>query len=94
MVALTQVSNALGTITPAQQMVAMAHAVGACTLVDGAQAVAHFPVNVRALDSDFYVFSGHKIYAPTGIGRCTASPRYWTHAAVARRRQHDQGRDL
>jgi cysteine desulfurase/selenocysteine lyase len=68
LVALTQVSNALGTITPAQQMVAMAHAVGARTLVDGAQAVAHFPVNVTALDTDFYVFSGHKIFAPTGIG--------------------------
>jgi cysteine desulfurase/selenocysteine lyase len=74
MVALTQVSNALGTVTPAQQMVAMAHAVGACTLVDGAQAVAHFPVNVRALDSDFYVFSGHKIYAPTGIGALYGKP--------------------
>jgi len=73
-VALTQVSNALGTITPAQQMVAMAHAVGARTLVDGAQAVAHFPVNVRALDCDFYVFSGHKIYAPTGIGALYGKP--------------------
>jgi cysteine desulfurase / selenocysteine lyase len=67
-VALTQVSNALGTVTPVQPMVAMAHAVGAKALVDGAQAVAHFPVNVVALDCDFYVFSGHKIYAPTGIG--------------------------
>ena len=74
MVALTQVSNALGTITPAQQMVAMAHAVGARTLVDGAQAVAHFPVNVTALDTDFYVFSGHKIYAPTGIGALYGKP--------------------
>jgi len=74
MVALTQVSNALGTVTPAQQMVAMAHAVGACTLVDGAQAVAHFPVNVQALDTDFYVFSGHKIYAPTGIGALYGKP--------------------
>jgi cysteine desulfurase/selenocysteine lyase len=74
MVALTQVSNALGTVTPAQQMVAMAHAVGARTLVDGAQAVAHFPVNVTALDTDFYVFSGHKIYAPTGIGALYGKP--------------------
>jgi cysteine desulfurase/selenocysteine lyase len=74
MVALTQVSNALGTITPAQQMVAMAHAVGARTLVDGAQAVAHFPVNVAVLDCDFYVFSGHKIYAPTGIGALYGKP--------------------
>jgi len=74
LVALTQVSNALGTITPAQQMVAMAHAVGARTLVDGAQAVAHFPVNVTALDTDFYVFSGHKIFAPTGIGALYGKP--------------------
>ena len=74
LVALTQVSNALGTITPAQQMVAMAHAVGARTLVDGAQAVAHFPVNVTALDTDFYVFSGHKIFAPTGIGVLYGKP--------------------
>jgi len=74
LVALTQVSNALGTITPAQQMVAMAHAVGARTLVDGAQAVAHFPVNVTALDTDFYVFSGHKIFAPTGIGALFGKP--------------------
>jgi cysteine desulfurase / selenocysteine lyase len=74
LVALTQVSNALGTITPAQQMVAMAHAVGARTLVDGAQAVAHFPVDVTALDTDFYVFSGHKIYAPTGIGVLYGKP--------------------
>ncbi len=68
LVSLTQVSNALGTVTPVQQMVALAHAVGARTLVDGAQAVAHFPVDVQALDTDFYVFSGHKVYAPTGIG--------------------------
>ena len=74
LVALTQVSNALGTITPAQQMVAMAHAVGARTLVDGAQAVAHFPVNVTALDTDFYVFSGHKIFSPTGIGVLYGKP--------------------
>ena len=74
LVALAQVSNALGTITPAQPMVAMAHAVGARTLVDGAQAVAHFPVNVTALDTDFYVFSGHKIFAPTGIGALYGKP--------------------
>jgi cysteine desulfurase/selenocysteine lyase len=74
LVALTQVSNALGTVTPIQQMVAMAHSVGARALVDGAQAVAHFPVNVLALDADFYVFSGHKIYAPTGIGALYGKP--------------------
>jgi len=49
-------------------MVAMAHAVGAKALVDGAQAVSHMPVDVRALDCDWYVFSGHKVFAPTGIG--------------------------
>jgi cysteine desulfurase/selenocysteine lyase len=68
LVALTQVSNALGTVTPAQEMVAMAHAAGALALVDGAQAVSHMPVNVQALGCDFYVFSGHKVFAPTGIG--------------------------
>ena len=63
-----QVSNALGTITPAEQMVEMAHRYGARVLVDGAQAVSHMPVDVQALDCDFYVFSGHKMFAPTGIG--------------------------
>ncbi|NLW48994.1 MAG: cysteine desulfurase [Firmicutes bacterium] len=67
-VAITHVSNVLGTINPIRKMVAMAHHYGACVLVDGAQAVAHLPVNVRELDADFYVFSGHKIYGPTGIG--------------------------
>ena len=67
-VSLTQVSNALGTITPAQEMVAMAHRYGARVLVDGAQAVSHMPVDVQALDCDFYCFSGHKVFGPTGIG--------------------------
>lgn len=68
LVAFTQVSNALGTITPAKQMVELAHRVGAKVLVDGAQAVSHLRVDVQALDCDFYVFSGHKVFAPTGIG--------------------------
>ncbi|MDR3419298.1 MAG: family 2A encapsulin nanocompartment cargo protein cysteine desulfurase [Nevskia sp.] len=68
MVAFTQVSNALGTITPVKEMVEMAHRVGARVLVDGAQAVSHMRVNVQALGADFYVFSGHKLFAPTGIG--------------------------
>jgi cysteine desulfurase/selenocysteine lyase len=68
LVSFTQVSNALGTITPAQKMVEMAHAIGAKVLVDGAQAVSHMPVDVRALDADWYVFSGHKVFGPTGIG--------------------------
>lgn len=67
-VAITQLSNALGTINPVKQLIAQAHAAGAVVLVDGAQAVAHLPVDVQALDCDFYVFSGHKLYGPTGIG--------------------------
>jgi len=67
-VSFSQVSNALGTITPAREMVEMAHRHGALVLVDGAQAVSHMRVDVQALDCDFYVFSGHKIFAPTGIG--------------------------
>jgi cysteine desulfurase/selenocysteine lyase len=62
------VSNALGTITPAKAMVDLAHRHGATVVVDGAQAVSHMPVDVQALDCDFYVFSGHKVFAPTGIG--------------------------
>jgi len=68
LVSFTQVSNALGTITPAKKIVEMAHAVGAKALVDGAQAVSHMPVDVRHLDADWYVFSGHKVFGPTGIG--------------------------
>jgi len=67
-VAFSQVSNALGTVTPAREMVEMAHRYGARVLVDGAQAVSHMPVDVQNLDCDFYVFSGHKVFAPTGIG--------------------------
>jgi cysteine desulfurase/selenocysteine lyase len=65
---LTQVSNALGTITPVKDMVDIAHRYGARVLVDGAQAVSHLRVDVQALDCDFYVFSGHKLFGPTGIG--------------------------
>jgi cysteine desulfurase/selenocysteine lyase len=68
MVAFTQVSNALGTIVPAPEMVEIAHRYGARVLVDGAQAVSHMPVDVQALGCDFYVFSGHKVFGPTGIG--------------------------
>ncbi len=67
-VAVAHVSNALGTINPLQQMIAMAHAHGVPVLVDGAQAVPHLAVDVQALDADFYTFSGHKMYGPTGIG--------------------------
>jgi len=68
LVAFSQVSNALGTITPAQEMIAMAHRVGARVLVDGAQSVSHMRVDVQQLDCDWFVFSGHKVFAPTGIG--------------------------
>jgi cysteine desulfurase/selenocysteine lyase len=67
-VAMTQVSNALGTITPAGEMIEMAHRHGAKVLLDGAQSVSHMPVDVQLLDCDFFVFSGHKVFAPTGIG--------------------------
>ncbi len=66
--AFTQVSNALGTIPPVEEMIRIAHRYGARVLLDGAQGIAHRPVDVQALDVDFYVFSGHKIYGPTGIG--------------------------
>lgn len=68
LLAVTQLSNALGTITPLKKMIDAAHAVGAKVLVDGAQAIAHAQVDVQALDCDFYAFSGHKIFSPTGIG--------------------------
>jgi cysteine desulfurase/selenocysteine lyase len=68
LVAFTQVSNALGTVTPAKQMVEMAHAVGAKVLLDGAQSVSHMKVDVQYLNADWLVFSGHKLFGPTGIG--------------------------
>ena len=68
LVAVTQVSNALGTMTPLRQMIELAHRQGVHVLVDGAQAAPHFAVDVQALDCDFYAFSGHKVYGPTGIG--------------------------
>ncbi len=67
-VAITHVSNALGTINPVEQVIALSHAYGIPVLVDGAQSTPHLPVNVTALDADFYTLSGHKIFGPTGIG--------------------------
>ena len=67
-VALSQVSNALGTMLPVSAMAAMARAVGATVVVDGAQGVPHLPVDVQSLGADFYAFSGHKMYGPTGVG--------------------------
>jgi cysteine desulfurase/selenocysteine lyase len=68
LVSVTQVSNALGTVTPVNEITAIAHRHGAVVLIDGAQAVSHLPVDVKAIGCDFYVFSGHKIFGPTGIG--------------------------
>ena len=67
-VAFGHVSNALGTVNPVRDLIRRARAAGAVTVIDGAQAMAHFRVDVRDLDCDFYAFSGHKMYAPTGIG--------------------------
>lgn len=67
-VSVSHVSNSLGTVNPVEQIIALAHARGVPVLIDGAQSTPHLPVNVAALDADFYVFSGHKIFAPTGIG--------------------------
>ena len=68
LVSVTQVSNALGTVTPVAQIIALAHAAGVRVLVDGAQSVSHMRVDVQALGADFFVFSGHKVFGPTGIG--------------------------
>ena len=94
-VALPHVSNVLGTVNPVAEMTEMAHRYGARVLVDGAQAVAHRNVDVQALDCDFYTFSGHKLYGPTGIGalyvrQCLLDemPPYQGG------RQHDIGRHL
>jgi len=67
-VAFTHVSNALGTVTPAREMIALAHRRGARVLLDGAQSISHMPIDVQALDADWYVFSGHKVFGPPGIG--------------------------
>ncbi|MFI6684773.1 SufS family cysteine desulfurase [Streptomyces sp. NPDC050485] len=74
LVAISQASNVLGTVPPVREMTALAHRYGAKVLVDGAQAVAHLPVDVTDLDADFYAFSGHKLYGPTGIGALYVKP--------------------
>ncbi|MDR1947010.1 MAG: cysteine desulfurase [Desulfovibrio sp.] len=67
-VSASHVSNALGTVAPVEEMIALAHSHGTRICIDGAQSVSHMPVDMRAMDADFFVFSGHKIYGPTGIG--------------------------
>jgi cysteine desulfurase/selenocysteine lyase len=81
MVAVNHVSNSLGTINPVAEMITKAHAVGAAVLVDGAQSAPHMAVDVQALDADFYCFSGHKVYGPTGIGALYGK-RQWLEAMV------------
>lgn len=76
-VAITEVSNSLGTITPVKEIVDIAHRAGARVLIDGAQSVPHLTVNLSELDPDFFVFSGHKIYGPTGIGVLYINERVW-----------------
>ena len=92
---VTHVCNVLGTINPVKEIIARAHARGVPVLVDGAQAVPHLPVDVTDLDADFYVFSGHKLSGPTGIGVLYGKlANSGGHAALAGRRQHDPFRDL
>ncbi len=73
-VSLIHVSNALGTVNPVKAMIAKAHAVGAKVLIDGAQSTPHLPIDVQDLDCDFFTFSGHKVYGPTGVGVLWAKP--------------------
>src|SRR3989338_1946649 len=68
LVAVTHISNTLGTINPVQKIIEMAHEKGAVVLIDGAQSIQHMPINVRELDCDFFAFSGHKVFGPTGVG--------------------------
>jgi cysteine desulfurase / selenocysteine lyase len=77
LVSFTHMSNVLGTINPAAEIIRLAHEVGAVTLVDGAQSVPHFAVDVQALDADFLAFSAHKMLGPTGIGACTVRRNCW-----------------
>jgi cysteine desulfurase/selenocysteine lyase len=94
LVAFSQVSNALGTVTPARQVIEMAHRVGARVLVDGAQSVSHMRVDMQQLDCDWFVFSGHKVFGPTGIGALFGKSDLLNSSPVAGRRQHDPERHL
>ena len=89
LVAFTHVSNALGTVNPAKQMIEIAHRRGVPVLVDGAQAVPHLKIDVRDLDCDFYCFSGHKMFGPTGIGIL-----YGKAAMLERMRPYQGGGDM
>ena len=97
-VAVTHASNALGTVNPVREMTDMAHKYGAVVLIDGAQGVPHMSVDVREMDCDFYVFSGHKLFAPTGIGvlygkkdLLNAMPPWETGGGMIQRVSFEQG---
>jgi cysteine desulfurase/selenocysteine lyase len=77
LIAVTHVSNTLGTINPVKEIITLAHRNNIPVLIDGAQSIPHLKVDVRDLDADFFVFSGHKVYAPTGIGICYAKKKWW-----------------
>jgi cysteine desulfurase/selenocysteine lyase len=105
LVAVTHTSNALGTVTPAEEIVRLAHAHGANVLFDGSQAAPHRPLDMQNLDCDFYAFTGHKLYGPSGIGVLygkgqgrpagghAALPGRWRHDPLGERRTHRVRRD-
>ena len=84
MIAVVWVSNVLGTVNPVHELVRIAHRRGIPILIDAAQAVQHIPVDVQELDADFLVFSGHKLYGPSGVGVCTARPAISTRCRPTR----------
>ena len=86
---LSHISNALGTINPIQDIIKMAHDKGIPVLIDGAQSAPHIPIDVQELDCDFFTFSGHKNYGPTGIGVLYAKMKWLELAALSRRRRND-----
>lgn len=79
-ISITQVSNALGTVTPAAEIIALAHRHGVPVLLDGAQSISHMKVDVQALDADWFIFSGHKVFGPTGIGAVYGKPARFDEA--------------
>ena len=90
-VAITHISNALGSINPIAEITALAHAVNAVVIIDGAQAAPHTKLDMAALDCDFYTFSGHKLFGPTGIGVFVREAgAVGGHASVPWRRRYDQ----
>ncbi len=93
LLAISHVSNVLGRVNPIKTIVKAAHKAKVPVLVDGAQAVMHDEVNVTDLDCDFYAFSGHKLYGPTGIGVLYAKNTSRQHGAMGRRRSHDRSSD-